>query len=126
MEAMKRRLIYLAILAVLGLAAVWLLWPAHGHRITQANFNQIQKGMQETDVEGILGVPEGTYTDGPPSLFKSPSKGGVSKSWKTWRGDAGAAFIGFDRKGEVTEKYFVRPLRSYDSFLGKLRRWLGL
>src|SRR5437870_13150427 len=47
MAAMKRPLIYLGVLVVLDSAAVWLLWPAHPHRITEANFSWIQKGMPE-------------------------------------------------------------------------------
>jgi hypothetical protein len=124
----RQRLLICALLpAILGVTTYWLLRPTHSDDISKANFSRIHNGMQESQVEAVFGVPAGTYTDEVPVLFKNPSKGGTNvKSWKTWRGDHGAAFVGFDYRGEVIEKYFVQPLRASESFLGKLRRWLRL
>jgi hypothetical protein len=60
---LKRWYVWLALLLLLGLStSAALIYYSRG-RISQANFDRIQKGMSEEEVIAILGEP--TYDDRP-------------------------------------------------------------
>ncbi len=84
--------------------------------------------MTEKEVEGILGVPAGVYASGakgyyvpvpwPGTIWLDRSAGG-----KEWVGENCSACITFDGNGRVDEIYMAMTIN--ESFLPKLRRWLG-
>lgn len=144
----KRLLLILGCLASVLLAGyVTLRLTAPRHRITGENIEAIREGMTEEEVEAILGAPAGDYsskqTGGQfpeieiiiiphrrsrpewkiitgPDLVKS--RGG-----KYWVGEATGVWVRFDEAGQVAE---ILPGWSIpsgnESFLTKLRRWLGM
>jgi hypothetical protein len=66
----KWKLLALAGLAVVAVAASFALWP-RPDRVTRENYDRVKKGMSRTEVEAILGPP-GDYSTGP-LTFGSPN-----------------------------------------------------
>ena len=107
----------LGLLALLGaFATQWLLSRPPG--VTAANFERVQVGMTEAQVEGLLG-PESILAehDGPHRIWVA------EHAWlEVW----------FDEGGRVAKKEpwasFPRVLRRRppETFWEKLRRWVGL
>jgi hypothetical protein len=132
---MKRKLKWLAVvLAVLlvGFSAALFLWPRD--RITKASWEKIRLGMQEKEVEDILGGP-GLTGDYPPE-FSLVMSGGVTifdeKQYdfrnhrrRYWIGRGGALGISIDHEGIVRLKSFHKLLSLEPSFLDRLRDSLG-
>jgi hypothetical protein len=87
-------------LAVLNAVGTFVLWPQE-HRISQENFDRIQNGMTQDEVEAILGSP-GDYRTGPIILLNGwRSADDDLGFWKppiraAWCGDAGFAYGIYD------------------------------
>jgi hypothetical protein len=111
-KLLKRWYVWLGLVLLLGLTgSVALICSGRG-RITQANFDRIQKGLTLSEVEKILGEPDGQvfdgvvrhWDDGPDSIYVSFSANGqvdekdmnLAKPWETvtWYAKKGAAKVG--------------------------------
>jgi hypothetical protein len=66
----RRSLVVFAILSA-GLVLVFLLRPTAGPRsgINRENFDRVNEGMTETEVETIFGCPPGNYSRRPVIVF---------------------------------------------------------
>jgi hypothetical protein len=138
---LKRKLVLLVLgcLALVLMAGYVTLWlTASRHRITQENLNKIQKGMTEKQVEAMLGARPGDYSSGQTVVFFAEAKDpGIinlfepadlvkERGGKCWVADDAALWLRFDDGGHVTEVDFGMTWPGNESFLAKLRRWLGM
>jgi outer membrane protein assembly factor BamE (lipoprotein component of BamABCDE complex) len=141
---MRKRLLILLVclISVLLAGYVTLRLTAPRHRITEENFAAIQKGMTEEEVEAILGAPAGVYGSGDKTgnyfvrITRIPREGFTFRSGldlirtrggKEWVGEAISVYIIFDETGGVKEAlggFFLHNVP--ESFLAKLRRWVGI
>jgi len=147
----KRLLLIVGCLAAVLLAgyATFRL-TAPRHRITIESFQAIREGMTELEVEAVLGAPAGVYSTEAQTGFYLPK---FRISWpakwiyasdadifirtgsdliekqggKEWVGEELSIYICFNEGGRVLESRSgqVPPTRN-ESFLAKLRRWLGI
>ncbi len=131
---MRRRVVLawglLLALALLSAAASVLMQASPNDRICHATYEAIEIGMHVTQVEALLGGPEGDYrTD---DVFftltnreMTPHPSGLEH--RTWLGNGGQIFVSFHADGTVGGKVFLRVAeRRHRSPLICLRRWLRL
>jgi hypothetical protein len=123
----KRRRILLtaAVLVALVLGVALLSWLASLRPgITYANFQRIEVGHSQADVEALLGPPRdfspnGTICWG--ELYNGKLVLGHQKV--VWGGDAGAIVVVFDEEGSVVRKnWHDHPF----SLSERMLQWLGL
>ena len=81
--------------------------------IDPATAARISQGMTETEVDGVIGGPEGSYGRGS-ILGRSEFDVGLaipgSAKRKRWSGDAGIILVWFDSQGRVMEaRFFQAP-----------------
>jgi hypothetical protein len=103
--------------------------PRRGVGITQANYERIREGMTLDEIEAILGVPAGDYTDGRFYALPIPSSGfsplrHIPVIWRNWISEEGCIIIGFSESGQVCRKRFWPVVREHRTFLDRLRRLL--
>jgi len=138
----KRLLLIFASLAAVLLAGYGSLrLTAPRHRITEENFEAIQKGMTEEEVEAILGVPAGVYVSGARTGWYRLSEGrGFSlkgpvliwlfggNEWvaKEWVAKEISVVVWFHKDGRVAQTCKGWTESGNEPFLAKLRRWLGM
>jgi hypothetical protein len=133
----KRLLLILACVAAILLAGYGTLrLTAPPHRITWESIERIQEGMSEANVECILGVPAGDYSSTEHGATFVLGEGGYRRQVvqgrdllqggaKVWVGDRGAVWLTFDASKRVSG-IRIGLVESEESFLDKLRRWLGM
>jgi len=127
-QRLRLGLATVAMSAVVGY--VLLRHTASAHRINEASLKLIQPGMTQADVEKVLGVPPGDYSHGGCVLdpFLDPPEDNDGRNWigRLWIGEEVAVFVFFDVSGNVANarKHLVQ--RNEQSFLAKIRRWLGV
>src|SRR4051794_7763069 len=118
---MKKKLPLLigGILVVLGIGFATALVIGNGRSaITRANFEQIQEGMPEGEVERIFG--EKGHTGDPPMISsRAPTAKG---SMRIWTNNELLVVIDF-KDGTVDYKACYR---NSETFSGKMLRWLRL
>jgi hypothetical protein len=115
---MKSRTVLLIVLVVgcaILLVALMAPFLLPGGNITRRNFERIKVGMKEKEVEDILG-PKGDYSSGIELAGPAPQ----------WMTNNALVWVWFDSERRVISKDFVVPHLVQESFLGKLRGWLGL
>ena len=88
---MSRRVLLRSLVLVIALGAVaFLFWPAsRDSRVTRVNFERIQDGMTEAEVNTLLGGPPGEYRSEPGFFLVGPghiprserSRGGKLEVW---------------------------------------------
>jgi hypothetical protein len=150
----KRLLLILGCVASVLLAGYLTLrlTAPQRHRITKENVEAIQKGMTEEEVDAILGVPAGVYSSGirtgyplfdsimedhgvPDGCFYTDGDGIIfipielvqKRGGKEWAGDDACVYVRFDETGRVAETKRGLVFRLWnESFLTKLRRWMGM
>jgi hypothetical protein len=118
---------------VLGFGIPWLTAP----RFTRENIHAIQIGMTEQQVNSVLGTKaelfpsertrygnRGTSTG--VSLFRDPLARDAGQLGKEWLGEKISVFVWFDEAGRVVQFTDGIILEDDESFLTKLRRWLGM
>ena len=128
----------LAAMLLAGYVTLRLTAPKQ-HRITRENIDKIHKGMTEEAVEAVFGVPAGVYgrdarTGAYAAMGPVVSRAMIGlelikrQGGKEWVGEDCALYIRFDDAGCVQEMHwgFVQPGGRHESFLDKLRRWLGI
>ena len=106
---MKRRLLVVAILTLAPIAMAFF-WPAQSvDSIDAANFNRIEIGMTQQEVENILGGPGGEIQEEVQGRFIPGQSIG---SPKVWNGCQSAIIIRFKLRGNkyvVASKEFFNP-----------------
>jgi hypothetical protein len=133
----KRLLLILGSLAAVLLAGYGTLrLTAPRHHITEETFQAIQEGMTEKEVETILGAKAGVYTSrcqtgaypvgrcGDPVVGCDLMRGCPGKEWVT---EGISVYVLFDEHDRVARTHKgIGVLTGNESFLAKLRRWLGI
>jgi hypothetical protein len=126
MTRRTRRLLLFTMPALALLAVgVLLLWPRTA--ITRENAAKIREGMTRAEVEAILGkTPVPRPTD--KKIWHRTPNGAemfVGDYW--WEGDM-VVIVAFDDAGKVreTQTFEVPDSARRDTFLDRVRRWLGL
>ena len=122
----KRLLLILGCLAAVLLAGyATLLVTGPRHRISEGNFAAIEKGMTEKEVEAILGASAGDYSSGKVIVLIVGALQ-EDEGTKEWVGDDCCVAVRF-QDGRVVETtcWPVAPMFE-ESFVTKLRRWLGM
>src|SRR5262249_45690576 len=110
-----------------GLLVVWLTTPED--RVNKANFAKIRQGMSRDTVREILG-PEGDYTGG--RAFVVLREGSVFELAKypgwpdIWLGREMEIQVWFDADGTVAQADCSDVFYLDETFIERLRRWLGL
>jgi hypothetical protein len=119
----------LAVVLVLAGGLIALLGPRHCP-VNEAAFERIEKGMTPTEVEAILGGPQGDYRTRPPHPSPPPAacsfeydivEGEPSPAVGRWRGDEGVAVVCY-AAGIVEERAFFRA-PPHSPGLVELARW---
>jgi hypothetical protein len=103
-----------------------LLSTTQGIGFTRADYDKLKLGMTEKEVIEALGAPPGIYVttaDFVMHLTPEPCPGSIRKAWVS---EAGAVFVDFGEKGEVTRFSFQKPKFLKESFFQRLFRILGL
>jgi hypothetical protein len=115
-----------------GLATVWTWLPIRcpGGGITRENYERIQVGMDQPEVEAIVGAAPGDYhkVDG---IILDPYGGGTLMAaelyrMETWWGDKGILHVGFDDSGRVAFTHFADCDSFRQTLWGRLRHLLGV
>ena len=137
----RKLLVALVGLAVVGAAGMVVLWPRQD-RISRQNLERIKRGMTRVEVEAILGPP-GDHATAP---LEDPDPSGlVMSNWRPyyvppidrfdaeheivqWRGDAGIIAVNFTLSGHVVEAGMWPVKRVDQTLLGNLlwrlkRQW---
>lgn len=120
------------ILAILlaGWLMLWMTRPPE-HHINSDGFGKLRKGMTESEVEAVLGVPAGDYATGPIRLNVNvlgyiPDTYFVFRvAEKKWVGNEAIIEVWFEN-GRVEHTRIMGVFVRSESFPAKLRRWLGL
>ena len=140
MKKRKRLLIFVGLAVMLFAGYATLRLTAPPHRITPVNIAAIRKGMTEREIENILGAPAGDYASAQASAMyqnltyhvDEDGKGWngyeLVKKWggKVWVAEEGFLWVRFDDAGKVAETARHILVQQPESFLAKLRRWLGM
>ena len=128
----RRRLLLgtslVATLVVVGVMVLWLAAPKH--RINEESFKLIREGMTQQEVEAILRVPPGDYSNGGFVVRVEFANNGYSlmddkDQKKFWTDNDLQIMVNFDPSGKVhnTRCYLVIPP---ETFLDRFRSWLRL
>jgi hypothetical protein len=129
---MRQKLAWVAVLVLLtglGAGAWWVGFApsAARHNITRQSLGEIMPGLTEPAVEQLLGGPAGDYSGGKVTVGALDLVMPVGATTKEWIGDDVAIIVCFDAGGRVL---FAQPLEMFpvprESFLERLRHWLGL
>jgi hypothetical protein len=100
-------------LSVFFMAALLVFWLVHRQdRITLPNYERIQNGMTLTEVERLLGGPQGEYATRPTVYWqqwggKSEREGRSGASKHQWRGNKGLIDVELDEQQKVVGKHFA-------------------
>jgi len=126
----KRLLLIVGCLATVLVAGyVTLRLSAPGHRITEKSFSAIQKGMTEEEVEAVLGAKAGVVTGRTGIYARMWGASGIemikNHGGKEWVGENVSVYVRFDEAGRAKD-VLLGDVPGEESFLGKLRRWLGM
>jgi hypothetical protein len=120
---------------VLALAAVPVFYlmmpPRHECPVTKAKVAQIKEGMTREEVQAILGVPPGDYTDG--KSFWVGSRFWISdpESCDTWKGHDCWLDVFYDPETGLADLISIGPMMRTGeiTILGRvrwlLRDWFG-
>lgn len=133
------------ILLVLGLVALVLLGGYVALRLTAPPVNRIdhdgfeslRKGMGRAEVESALGAPPGDHVSESVTFVRPvsqhlrdqieearpPRAGEVAAEWA---GNRGKILVWFGPDDRLTRKAYWPAALPNESFLGKVRRWLGI
>src|SRR6516162_5242439 len=134
----KRLLLILGcLMSVLLAGYVTLRLSAPRHRITADNIQAIRAGMTAKEVEEILGAPPGYYCSRKdeeviaviaPGCLEAPTTTMElerTSDRKFWVSDEGGIWIRLREDGKVATVIRLSVPNAEETFLAKLRRWLG-
>jgi hypothetical protein len=112
-----------------GLVAAGVAWClTTQHRLKAGNFRAVRAGMTGPEVDALLGVPPGDYSNGglpTVAVVEHPNH-------KTWLGTESGLTVFFNPAGRVVDTMTYRvhrprtPPTKKDDLVGKVRRWLNL
>ena len=124
MNASRRNLLSaaLAVLLLAGFLAVLRARPAGlSSGINKANFDLIEEGMTQKDVEEIFGCPPGDYTNGQAVPWRCGLVVGMRQEF--WIGYEGDIDVEFRKKdGTVVDKHFIETwIRPKPTWLDRIR-----
>src|ERR1700681_385766 len=126
----KRLLLLLGLVVCLLVGLVGFLWVAgRDHRIDWESWANIKKGMTLQEVEELIGESGNYRTRKRMSRFFLVDSFGYDAGEQTlsWQGDNACFVVSFDAQTKVCRAIcFCDPTQTYDGFLNKCRRWLGL
>jgi hypothetical protein len=122
----RRVLVVLAGLAILAAGAISFLSLGKPDRISRESFVLIEHGMNQEEVEAILGKP-GDYASVPMQQMFFTYCGPEKRTWRTWQGDWGKIIVSF-HNDTVLEKEFLDAVPEDESPLDSLlwrakRQW---
>lgn len=108
-------------LLLLGLACVgfgvWLAWPTPG--VTRRNYDRIQVGMTEPEVEALMGGPAGLSTNRPFIYWLDDPQ-----FTRKWLGDEACITVELGHDYEVVGKEFVAlPPEPFLNRIHRVFRW---
>jgi hypothetical protein len=114
-----------------GIVGLVLLLPPRGERSTWDAYEAIRDGMTETEVEALLGGPEGDRsiyrTSFCIAMTADEREAFHSKLViKEWINDDALILVGFDQEGRVAQKFATANRGGPPSWLDRVRDWLGL
>lgn len=119
----RRRLLTMGIGS--ALLSVLFLWPrGTTHRISRENAMRVEVGMDEQEIENILGVPAGNYN--PRGRVLALSRDLPVGPMKAWVGDELGLALWFDDRGRIRDKRIALVCQDRRSFFVVLRSWLRL
>jgi hypothetical protein len=145
----RRTLVCLALALVAIGVGIYLCWP-RSPRFSEEQFDRIQEGMTQPEVEAVLGCPPGNYTGNNRLLTSLPirSEFGLSSlrisptgNFKEWVADtpeplftdehgpsrqrALGISLNFSDDGKMKGKYHATYTYTPPSLLERLRAWVG-
>jgi hypothetical protein len=129
-----RRILLGLTAAAVGIAGWYWLGPT-SPRATYEAYQRIRGAMPQTEVEAILGVPPAGFAE--PQVRPFPAeeflgaRTGVRlpngcAAWAVWESDRGklvVVYLDADRRAQG--KMFVDAQNPPESWLARVRRWLG-
>jgi hypothetical protein len=126
----RRKSILIAAVASLAILAGWLTLPNDPHDDVWEKYQQIHKGMSESEVTEVFGVPPGPYNRDLVSICSTGQTDAFNAveechSKKVWLFDRGLFEIGFDKDLRVQEKVASANRSSRPSVWGRLMDFLG-
>jgi hypothetical protein len=129
--SMRKRLL-LALFLLMGLSVLGLFcvawWTAPPkHNINPETIGRIQPGMTEADVEALMGVPAGGFSQDravQDSNFMMLPPPGMTP--KDWLGEKTGVTVCFGQDGRVRFARSMVMFPVHVPFLDRLRRWVGL
>jgi hypothetical protein len=108
-------------LIALVLFGSYMLYRKPRHRFSEELCRQIEPGMTQAEVEGVLGCSSGDYTTGP---YMPCATGVRYVGCKHWISDEGQIAVSFDENGRVVFADYLPIFGLTEStFLEKLRRF---
>jgi len=131
-----RALLLVTALVLAGLLGLWLALPKAG--VTRANYDRIGPGMNQAEVEALLGGPAGDrrsaaqreadLCDNREWLYEDYPAAGRWAAHQEWHTDDASVTIDFDAAGGVFSKAFrptdSDPARTCAQAAGRLFRQL--
>jgi len=123
---MKKKYVWLSagVLAVIGgFLAVLILLRDH---ITVENFQKIQPGMTEKEVESVLGQSaDHQYHPWNVVPFMAVDSEKIPEWEKAWEGQHGMIIIHVDAQGKVCKRGFFPEEKAGKGLFARLRQWIG-
>lgn len=127
----KRLLLFLVCLASVLLAGYGTLWLTAPKWANFDNFLELKEGITLEEVETVLGA-KGLNPSQRSFYFSEGFSGTgaeLAKKWKgskEWMGEEASIFVCFDDNGRLAHWHPGVIPETNQSFLTKLRRWLGI
>jgi hypothetical protein len=112
----------LAIVLLAGFLSVWRP-AAKGSGINKANFDLIEEGMTQKEVEHIFGCPPGDYTNGEALCFRPLFSSDAIRE-EIWTGYDGDIDVEFSMKdGKVINKHYGETSIYRSTWLDRIKRF---
>jgi hypothetical protein len=93
--------------------------------INRTTCEKIEAGMNEGEVEQLIGLPAGDYTSRQVVVWEGSLRMPVGAELKTWAADEGTILVCF-HDDKVVFARFEEPIDINESLVDRLRRWLRL
>jgi hypothetical protein len=130
---MQTRLLVLAVVALTAFLAAWSVQThfrsqrlARGQFIDQEHCGLVHEGMNQGEVEAVLGGPPGNFRTKAVvyARMTTGSAGYGTARTETWEADGGMIEVGFDDRGAVHGRLFYSGIVLPTPSLADRFRWL--